>query len=95
MMTYIFVLIENRQEISHLCSYENKLYNRANNYRHVYGLFTFSFSLNSCLSWGTYLMFGQLPLVEIDGMCLIESHAIKNYLGWKYNMLVTNKERGR
>ncbi|PIK34479.1 putative glutathione S-transferase alpha-4 isoform X1 [Apostichopus japonicus] len=41
------------------------------------------------------LMFMQLPLIEIDGMCLVESHAQENYLGWKYDMLgTTKKERG-
>ncbi|XP_071814780.1 glutathione S-transferase alpha-4-like [Apostichopus japonicus] len=38
------------------------------------------------------LMFMQLPLIEIDGMCLVESHAQENYLGWKYDMLGTTKE---
>ncbi|PIK37437.1 putative glutathione S-transferase alpha-4 isoform X1 [Apostichopus japonicus] len=37
-------------------------------------------------------MFMQLPLIEIDGMCLVESHAQENYLGWKYDMLGTTKE---
>ncbi|PIK46104.1 hypothetical protein BSL78_17017 [Apostichopus japonicus] len=42
------------------------------------------------------LMFNQLPLIEIDGLCLIESQAQGNYLGHKYNMLgKTDLERGR
>lgn len=42
------------------------------------------------------LMFNQLPLIEIDGLCLIESHAQSNYLGYKYDMLGnSNVERGK
>ncbi|PIK42419.1 glutathione S-transferase [Apostichopus japonicus] len=41
------------------------------------------------------LMFMQLPLVEIDGLCLIESQAQEHYLGQKYNMIGSNdKEMG-
>lgn len=42
------------------------------------------------------LMFQQIPLLEIDGLCLVESTAQANYLGHKYDMLGgTDKERGR
>lgn len=42
------------------------------------------------------LMFNQLPLIEMDGLCLIESQAQENYLGFKYDMLGnSNVERGK
>lgn len=42
------------------------------------------------------LMFQQLPLIEIDGLFLVESDAQANYLGHKYGMLGgTDYERGR
>ena len=31
-------------------------------------------------------MFQQLPLVEIDGMQLVQSKAIMNYIAGKYNL---------
>ncbi|KAJ8036802.1 Glutathione S-transferase A1 [Holothuria leucospilota] len=42
------------------------------------------------------LMFQQIPLLEIDGLCLVETSAQANYLGHKYDMLGgTDYERGR
>lgn len=42
------------------------------------------------------LMFNQLPLLEMDGLCVVESYAIPNYLGRRYNMLgTTNEEQAR
>lgn len=42
------------------------------------------------------LMFNQLPLLEMDGLCLVETHAIPNYLDRRYNMLgTTNEEQAR
>jgi len=32
------------------------------------------------------LMFQQVPLVEIDGMQLVQSRAILNYIAGKYNL---------
>ncbi|KAK2113867.1 Glutathione S-transferase A1, partial [Saguinus oedipus] len=33
-----------------------------------------------------YLMFQQVPMVEIDGMKLVQSRAILNYIASKYNL---------
>ena len=32
------------------------------------------------------LVFGQLPMVEIDGMKLVQTKAILNYIAGKYNL---------
>lgn len=53
------------------------------------------FLLCVCFFTAGKLMFLQLPLIEIDGLCLVESNAQANYLGHKYGMLGnTNVERG-
>ncbi|XP_042313394.1 glutathione S-transferase-like [Sceloporus undulatus] len=42
------------------------------------------------------LLFGQLPLVEIDGMKLVQTRAILNYIAGKYNLHGKNlKERAQ
>lgn len=32
------------------------------------------------------MMFQQVPLIEIDGMQLVQSRAIMNYIAGKYNL---------
>ncbi|POI18873.1 hypothetical protein CIB84_017383, partial [Bambusicola thoracicus] len=35
---------------------------------------------------GGYLLFQQVPMVEIDGMKLVQTRAILNYIAGKYNL---------
>ena len=42
--------------------------------------------LSSYVSADGDLMFGQVPMVEIDGMKLVQTKAILNYIAGKYNL---------
>lgn len=43
-----------------------------------------------------YLLFDQVPLVEMDGLKLVQTKAILNYIAGKYNLLGKDlKERAQ
>ncbi|KAK9411311.1 glutathione S-transferase 3-like [Crotalus adamanteus] len=45
---------------------------------------------------GGYLLFDQVPLVEMDGLKLVQTKAILNYIAGKYNLLGKDlKERAQ